>query len=293
MHPTIAKLLQEKPVVTDGAWGTMLQGLGLPVGTNPDGWNLTEPAKVQQVAAAYVAAGSRIILTNTFGANRLRLAESGLADQAVAINRRGVELSKAAAGTKALVFASVGPSGKMLLTGDVTEEQLYAAFAEQAAAIAAAGADGIVIETMEDLAEITQAVKAAKTTGLPVVACLTFSTGKNKDRTMMGVTPERAAELLAVGADVIGANCGQGIESFVPICTRLAQAAGGPVWMKPNAGLPQMQGGRTVYVGTPADFARQVPALIAAGAAFIGGCCGSTPDYIRATRTVLAGAAKA
>ena len=283
MHPTIERLITAGPVVTDGAWGTQLQARGLAIGEFPDAWNLTHPDGVSEIACMYVNAGSRVILTNTFGANRIRLAEYSLADRVVEINRRGVEISRAVAAGKAAVFASIGPSGKLLLNAEVTANELHAAFEEQAGALAQGGADALVVETMSDLAEAKLAVAAARTTGLPVVACMVFDSGKNLDRTMMGTTPEQAArELSVAGADVIGANCGQGIAGFLPICQRLRAATDRPIWMKPNAGLPQLVGGRPVYAGTPEDFAGHVPALIAAGASFIGGCCGTSPEFISA-----------
>lgn len=270
-------------MLTDGSWGVHLQSLGLQPGESPDVWNLTHPDLVTKVAQAYIEAGSHIILTNTFGASRIMLGRHGYADQAYAINRAGAQISRAAAAGKARVFASIGPSGAMLMMGDVTEEELAAAFDEQAKGLAEGGAEAIVIETMSDLTEATLAVKAARATGLPVVACMTFDSGKNKDRTMMGVTPEQAAEdLAAAGADVIGANCGQGIEGYVPICSRLHAATSLPIWIKPNAGLPQVEDGRTVYKTTPDEFAAHAGDLLKAGASFIGGCCGSNPEFIRA-----------
>ena len=271
------------PMLTDGAWGTQLQARGLVPGDTPDLWNLTQPEKVAEVAQAYVAAGSQIILTNTFGGNRFRLAEAGAADRVKAINEAGARISKQAAGDRALVFASIGPSGKMLMTGDVTAEELFAAFAEQAAALALGGADALVVETMADLEEAAIAIRAAKTTGLPVVGSMVFDSGKDQDRTMMGTTPEQAAAgLVAAGADAVGANCGQGIAGFVKICARFKAAANGrPIWIKGNAGLPKMVDGKATYETTPADFAGFVPALIAAGANFVGGCCGTSPEFIR------------
>jgi methionine synthase I (cobalamin-dependent) len=288
-HPVIDKLVRQAPVITDGAWGTQLQARGLQPGDVPDLWNLSHPHAVEAVAAAYVAAGSQIILTNTFGANRFRLDEADAADKVREINMAGVALSKKAAGDDALVFASIGPSGKLLLSGDVTEDDLAAGFSEQAEAIAAAKPDGIVIETMQDIREAVLAIAAAKATGLPVAASMVFDSGKDLDRTMMGATPEQAAEALAkAGADVIGANCGQGIAGFVAICGRLTTAGRGlPVWIKANAGLPRIEGGKTVYATTAEDFAAQVPAVIAAGASFIGGCCGTAPDFIAKVKAVL------
>jgi 5-methyltetrahydrofolate--homocysteine methyltransferase len=285
----IQSAIAHGPVLTDGAWGTQLQARGLAPGEVPDLWNLAHPDRVAAVARAYVEAGSQIILTNTFGANRLRLADSGNAERVREINEAGARISRTAADKRALVFASIGPSGKMLMNGDVTEDELRAAFTEQAQALAQGGADGLVVETMQDLAEARIATAAAKATGLPVVACMVFDSGKDKDRTMMGNTPEQAATgLLEAGADVVGANCGQGIAGFVNICARLKAAANGhPVWIKANAGLPQMRDGKSVYTTTPAEFVGHAPAVLAAGASFIGGCCGTSPEFIRALHQLL------
>lgn len=288
MHQTIEKLISGGPVVTDGAWGTQLQQRGLPVGASADAWNLTQPEKVEEVARAYVEAGSQVIITNTFQAGRFALARHGLADKVAEINRAGVEISRRAADGRAHVFASIGPSGVILMAGEVEPEELQAAFAEQARAMAEAGADAVVVETMSDPAEAKLAVAAARETGLPVVACMTFDSGANKDRTMMGTTPEQAAEQLTeAGADVIGSNCGQGIAGFVEICRRLKAAADRPVWIKANAGLPELVDGQTVYTQTAEEFAENVPPLVEAGAAFIGGCCGTSPEFIRAVRAKL------
>ncbi len=279
MHPVIKQLLATGSVITDGAWGTQLQARGLPVGACPDEWNLTQPGKVEEVAAAYVAAGSRIILTNTFGANRVRLAEFNLTDKVDEINRRGAAISKKAAGNKALVFASVGPTGKMLVAGDVTEDELRVAFTEQAQALKTGGADALVIETMAELEEAQIALDAAKSTGLPVVVCMTFDTG---GRTMMGVAPDQAAkQFTSAGADVIGSNCGNGIAAFIPICRELRTATDLPIWIKANAGQPEYVDGKVIYRITPEEFAGHVPALRAAGANFIGGCCGTSPEHLR------------
>ena len=283
MSEVIQQLLAAGPVVTDGAWGTQLQLRGLAPGECPDAWNLAHPDRVEQVASAYVEAGSQVILTNTFRANRITLAGHGLADQAAAINRAGVEISRRATAGRARVFASIGPSGKILVLGETSEEELAEAYSEQAQALAEAGADALLLETMSDLAEARLALAAARRTGLPVVASMVFDSGRNKDRTMMGVTPEQAAaELSAAGADVIGANCGSGVAGYVDICRRLRAATDRPVWIKANAGLPELVDGATVYRMTPEEFAAYVPALLEAGAAFIGGCCGTGPDFIRA-----------
>jgi methionine synthase I (cobalamin-dependent) len=288
MHHLIQQLISSGPVITDGAWGTELQARGLPVGEFPDIWNLEFPMKVQEVAASYVDAGSQVILTNTFGSNRIRLAETSKAHEVRTINRAGVEISREAANGRALVFASVGPSGKMLLNGDVTTEQLQSCFVEQCEALAEAGADALVVETMSDLEEARLAVQAAHRAALPVIACMVFDSGKAKDRTMMGITPEQAAEALAeAGACVIGANCGQGIATAIEVCRRLSTATALPVWIKPNAGMPELREGKVRYSTSAGDFAAFIPSLVDAGARFVGGCCGTSPEFIRATTSML------
>lgn len=268
-------------LITDGAWGTELQARGLPVGSNPDSWNLSHPERVEQVARAYAEAGSQIILTNTFRANCVAMKDLSEAelDQ---VNRAGVEISRRAAG-QAKVFASIGPTGKMILSGEVTSAEVLAAFAAQARSLAAAGADALVVETMSDLDEARLAVEAARTTGLPVVASFAFDSGKNKDRTMMGATPEAVAKAMTeAGASAVGANCGVGVEKAVPICQRLHAATDLPIWMKPNAGLPVMDGTAVHYDTSSAFFASHLGALREAGASFVGACCGSTPEFIQA-----------
>jgi methionine synthase I (cobalamin-dependent) len=286
----IDRLVAEGPVLTDGAWGTELQARGLPPGEIGDVWNLSHAERVEEVARAYVDAGSRIILTNTFRANRIALERHREAARVVEINRAGVEISRRAARGRSLVFASIGPSGKMLMAGDVTEAQLVSAFTEQAQALAAAGADGLVVESMTDLVEARMAVVVAASTGLPVVACMVFDTGKHRDRTMMGIAPQQAAAALAqAGAQVIGANCGIGVEAYIPICAALASATDRPIWIKPNAGIPEFVDGEIVYRMTAERFAGYVPALLAAGARFIGGCCGTAPEFVAALRRQLSG----
>lgn len=282
-HPLIETLLAGAPVITDGGWGTQMQARGLPIGSCPDQWNLTHADLVQQIPSEYVDAGSQIVLSNTFRANRIALADYGLADQAAEIARAGAEISRRAAGDRAHVFASIGPSGKMLMAGDIGTDDLLDAFREQAEALAAGGADGLVVETMAELEEAVLAIRAAKATGLPVVGCMVFDSGADLDRTMMGVTPEQAAQALtAAGVDVVGANCGQGIAGYVQICRRMRTATELPIWIKANAGLPEMVDGQVVYKTSAAEFASQAPALVAAGAQFIGGCCGTSPEFIRA-----------
>jgi 5-methyltetrahydrofolate--homocysteine methyltransferase len=275
--------LPPPPVVTDGAWGTELQAAGLSAGDCPEAWNLAHPELVEQVARSYVDAGSRVILTNTMGANRLNLQGHGLGEQVVAVNRAGAEISRRAAGERCRVFASLGPTGKLLTMGESSEAELGQVFAQQARALAEAGVDALLLETFTDLAELRVALSSAKATGLFVVASMVFDSGAQRDRTMMGTTVEQAVEaLVAAGADAVGANCGRGIDGYIDVCRRMRAVADRPLWLKPNAGLPEVVDGRTVYRTTPELFAERTRDLVAAGATFVGGCCGTDPRFIRA-----------
>jgi 5-methyltetrahydrofolate--homocysteine methyltransferase len=288
MHALIERLLAEKPVITDGAWGTELQKRGLEPGSPADAWNIEHPERVEAVARSYVAAGSRIILTNTFQANRTALDRHGFGERVREINRAGVEISRGAAGERAHVFASIGPTGRLLAAGETSEGELREVFVEQVEALAEARPDGLVIETMSDPVEAKCAIRAARATGLPIVACMTFDSGREKTRTMMGTTPREAAAILtAAGADVLGANCGQGIEGYLAILREFASATGSPIWLKPNAGVPELAGSEAIYKTTPAEFAAGAAALVKAGVAFIGGCCGTTPEFIVALTCAL------
>ncbi len=269
--------------VADGAWGTQLDALGCPPGYCREEWNLSHPDAVRSVAASYVEAGSQIVLTNTFSANRFTLGKHGFEEQVAAFNEAGARLSKEAAGDRVAVFGSIGPTGKIIMVGEVSEEQVYQAFAEQAEGLAKGGVDAVVVETMTELAEILAAVRAVKdTTGLGVVACMTFDSGPEQTDTMMGVSPRQAAEALSgAGADMVGCNCGAGVDNYVKVTALLHEATDLPIWAKPNAGVPELDGGQVVYKERPEDYAARVPALIDAGANVIGGCCGTGPEHIR------------
>jgi 5-methyltetrahydrofolate--homocysteine methyltransferase len=281
------------PVILDGAWGTELQALGLQPGSCPDTWNVAAPDRVQSVASAYAEAGSQILLTNTFGANRISLSRCGQSDYVDQLNHAGARISLGAAAGRARVFASIGPTGKLLAQGDVTESDLQVAFEEQARALAKAGVHGLVLETFSCLDELRIALSAAKATGLPVVACMVFDSGKDRDRTAMGVSPELAASALSqAGADAIGANCGRGIDGCIPICRRMRGATDLPLWFKPNAGLPRLVDGQATYDATPEQFAVSAKLLVEAGAHFVGGCCGTNPAFIRALASAFGHQAK-
>jgi 5-methyltetrahydrofolate--homocysteine methyltransferase len=286
---SLSRLLSLKsPVITDGAWGTELQKRGLALGEPADLWNLTHPADVEAVACAYVRAGSQIILTNTFRGNPVSLAGLGVADKAALINREGVRLSRSAAGSEVLVFASVGPIGKSLAKQEIDARTVTDAFKLQAEALAEGGADALLFETFSNVDEARLAVRAARPAGLPIVVSFTFCTGPNKDQTMTGADPETAARaMVEEGADAVGANCGAGPEGFPLICRRLKAASALPIWIKPSAGLPSLEAGRPVYSMTPTAFAAHLPALIEAGASFVGGCCGTSPEFIGALAKTL------
>jgi methionine synthase I (cobalamin-dependent) len=294
MKTLLQEMIVHGPVVTDGAWGTQLQARGLPVGECPERWNLLRAECVEEVARAYVEAGSQVILTNTFGGNTFALARNGLEARTAEINRKGVEISKRAASGRARVFASMGPTGQLLAMGDVPAERVGEAFREQAEALAEGGAEALVVETMSDLAEARLAVAAARATGLPVIACMTYGAGRTGDRTIMGVTPEQAVDVLtAAGADGIGTNCGEGAQAVLALCRRMRAVTCLPLWIKPNAGRPQLIEGRAVYNAvSPEAFAAQMVAMVRAGADFVGGCCGTSPAFIRALVHALQGEAR-
>ncbi len=271
---------------TDGAWGTELMKLGGASTELKDLWNLSEPDKVLQVARSYVDAGARIILTNTFSSNAIMLARHGAPGRSAEVTRAGAAISRQAAGDRALVFGSIGPSGKLVSLKQITTEEAEAAFAEQAAALAEGGADAIVIETMADLGEAMAALRACLAScDLPVGVSFTFDSGKEKNRTMMGLTPAQAWEFAYEGgASFVGANCGVGIDAYVKVAHEYAACGDElPLWIKGNAGRPEIDAtGSVHYRAGPEDFSRAVPELAAAGVRFIGGCCGSTPAHVRA-----------
>ncbi len=277
-------------LVSDGAWGTFLQQKGLKPGECPELWNVERPDDIRAIAQSYIDAGSDMVETNSFGGTCFKLEHYGLEGRVSEISEAAARLSREAAGDL-WVIASIGPTGKMLLMGDVTEEELYNGFKEQAVALEKGGADAICIETMSALDEATLAVKAAKeNTDCEVIVTFTFEQTVNGDyRTMMGVSPEQAAEeMIEAGADIIGTNCGNGIERMIDIVKALRAAAPDtPILVHANAGLPKSIDGVDVFPESPAEMAGKIPALIAAGANIVGGCCGTTPEHIKAVKEVV------
>ncbi|UCG93586.1 MAG: homocysteine S-methyltransferase family protein [Candidatus Aerophobus sp.] len=277
------RLFSRGILVLDGAWGTEMIKRGLVPGECPELWNLDRPDDIRAIARAYREAGADIILTNTFGGNYFKLKKAGVSSKVREINRKGVELSKEIA-EDSLVFASIGPTGEFLKPlGMTAEDEMISCFSEQVKAFVEGGADGVIVETMTDLNEAKCALKAVReNSNLSVAVSMTFNKGERGYATMMGVTPGKAVvELEKAGADIVGANCGSGIENMVEIACIIRSATTLPLWIKPNAGSPQLEEGKTVYRETPEEMARLIPDLIKAGVSMIGGCCGTTPEHIR------------
>ena len=281
------------PVVADGAMGTMLFGAGLQFGDPPEVWNLTQPEVIRRIHRGYLDAGSQILMTNTFGGNRLRLGLHGLADRVDDLNRTAAILLRAeveAAGGGALVAGDIGPSGEIVEPlGSLPYDEAVDVFREQAASLVAGGVDLIWIETMSDLSEVKAAIEGVRraSPGIALVATMTFDT---RGHTMMGVSPEDAVEALAAwGADAVGGNCGNGPDELIPVIARMHEAAPDVVLVaKSNAGMPELVDMRAVYRADPETMAAQVLAMRDAGATIVGGCCGSTPEHLRAIAGAVA-----
>ncbi len=276
--------------VIDGVYGTELQRRGLAPVYAAELLNAEDPDVVEAIAHSYVEAGSDVIMTNSLCALRFGLERIGAAGRAAELAEAAARISKrAAAGTDVKVFGSFGPSGKILMTGEVTEEELFAAFTETAEALAWGGADAIMLETFTELAEAKIALAAVrKACDLPVVVSMSFDSGPDKAHTMMGAKPaDLAAMAKAGGAAAVGANCGIGPAEVLPRAKLLAEATDLPIWIKPNAGLPEVHLQKTTFPIGPDEFASYVAPLVEAGANFIGGCCGCGPDHIRAIRQAV------
>jgi len=285
MKTITEKIKQGKILVSDGAWGTFLQQKGLLPGECPELWNIEKPNEVFEIAKSYIDAGSDMIETNSFGGNVFKLKQYGLGNRVFEINKAAAEISRRAAGPNKHVLGSIGPTGKMIMMGDVTFDELYDAFKEQALALAEGGADAIVIETMSDLDEAIAAVKACKeNTSCEIICTMTFDkSGDKAYNTMMGVTPaEMVNGIISNGASIVGANCGNGIQNMIEISELIRSVNSEiPILIHANAGAPIYKDGKTVFPESAEEMAGFVETLVNAGANIIGGCCGTTPEHIR------------
>jgi 5-methyltetrahydrofolate--homocysteine methyltransferase len=291
MENLLERLHRGEVIVGDGAWGTLLMQKGLQPGEPPESCNLSQPRAIEEIAALYLEAGAEIITTNTFGGSPLRLRMHRLDDRTEEVNRKAVEAARRTVGGRAYISASIGPTGRLLRPyGDTDPGEMQAGFELQARALVDAGADMICIETMTDLAEARLALQAVRTvsTSIPVMATMTFEEGARGFYTVMGTSVKQAAEgLKAAGADVIGSNCGNGIETMVGIAREFRRHSSQPLAIQANAGLPVATAGGLLYPETPEFVAGKVPELLAAGVQIIGGCCGTTPEHIRALRRAV------
>lgn len=274
-----------KVLVSDGAWGTFLQKKGLKAGECPEIWNITHPNDVFDIAKSYIDAGADMIETNSFGGTSFKLGLFGFSNKVTEINKTAAEISRKAAGANKYVLGSIGPTGKLLMTGEVTTEELYNAFKDQSVALEKGGANALVIETMTDIEEAKIAIQACKeNTKCEVICTMTFDkSGENSYHTMMGISPTQMVdELIGSRVSIIGANCGNGMKNMVDIVKEFRTASKDiPILIHANAGAPIYKDGETCFPESPEEMASFVEQLIAAGANIIGGCCGTTPEHIK------------
>lgn len=291
MDEFLSKLQGGRIMVADGAMGTLLLERGLAPGECPESLNPTRPELLEEIARLYLDAGAEIIQTNTFGGSPLKLSMYALDDKTEEINHSAVAAVREAVGDRAYVSGSCGPSGRTLKPyGDTEPEDIRLSFERQMKALVDAGVDILCIETMTDLTEATLAVQAARSVSgvVPIIATMTFDQTPRGFYTIMGVDIESAAAGLAgAGADIIGSNCGNGIEKMIEIAREFAQQTTLPIIIQSNAGLPELEGTKAVYRETPEFMAQKARELIAAGVSIIGGCCGTTPEHTRALREVV------
>jgi len=281
--------IKRGPLLFDGAIGTQLQARGLAVGDVPETWNLEHPDSVQEVHQEYVRAGADVVTTNSFGASPYKLKNISLDNRTLDLNIAAAVIARKAAGDTGFVAGSVGPTGAILMMGEVTEAEILAGFETQIRGLVQGGVDVIIFETMIDLSELKLALKAGQnTTDLPLIASMTYEPGAQGYRTMMGVDIKSAVQVSEEnGADLVATNCGVGIESAIDIIGEMRSVTDLPILAEPNAGLPKLVDGNTVYDETAEKMAEKIPLMLVAGAQLLGGCCGTTPEHIRMFRKVI------
>ncbi len=289
MSNDFIKAMNERPLVFDGATGTMLQRFGMKPGGCPDELILTDPDMVGRVHEAYIKAGCDVITTNTFGANRVKLAEYGLEARTAEINEAAARCARTAAGEGRFVAGDIGPTGRFIEpVGDLGFDEAVEIFAEQAAALKAGGADLAIIETMMDIKEVKAAIIGARDAGLPVVATMTFD---ETMRTVLGTPPESFAILAeSLGVVAAGANCSLGVEGLFTAIEAMSRVCSIPLIAQPNAGIPELRGTETVFPASPGDMAGYSERLAGVGVRLLGGCCGTTPEHITAMAAPFRGA---
>ncbi len=285
----LERLQAGQVLVSDGATGTNLQQRGLARGVPSERWVLENPVEIVRLHGDFISAGSDIILTSTFGATTIRLEQAGLAVRATEVNQQAVALARQAVNGRAILVAgSIGPTGHLIQPlGPLEEGEAVKAFATQAEVLNAAGVDVLVIETQFDLSEAKAAVKGVRSVSqLPLVVSFSYDRGT---RTMMGVRPTTmAAEMVDLGVDVLGINCGRSLEDNLKALKELRAATTLPIWFKPNAGLPILdENANPTYTFTPAQMGEQAAAWIAAGAQIVGGCCGTSPAHLAAIASTV------
>ncbi|MCZ7647065.1 MAG: homocysteine S-methyltransferase family protein [Planctomycetota bacterium] len=286
----LSRLAAGEILLADGAWGTELQKLGLGTGECPEAWNVEQPERIRELAEAYCAAGADLLKTNTFNGTRYRLRALEHEGKVEPYNRAGAEIAREVADRHGVFVAGcVGPTGEYAEPrGLLTRKQLYDAFAEQMRALKAGGVDVALIETLSDLDEAAVAAEAARDLDLPAFVTVTFHPEPGGYRTLTGIpAPEAARALDALPAAGVGSNCGTGLADMVHILRQMRPHTAKPLVVQANAGLPRLEGGRFVYDDSPAQMAALLPELVAAGAQLIGGCCGTTPEHIRAFRAIV------
>lgn len=285
MNSLLTALKNKKVLISDGAWGTFLHERGLQPGECPELWNSTHRDDVFAIAKSYIDAGADIILTNSFGGSPAKLEHYGLQDRVAELNETAAAISRDAAGADHLVLGSIGPTGVMLMLGEVSEETLYDGFCVQAEALKKGGVDALCIETMSALDEACLAIRAAReSSGLEVACTFTFEKTINGEfRTMMGVSPaEMVQAVKEAGASVLGTNCGNGFDQMIDIVKEIRSIDPlTPILVHANAGKPVFQDGKTLFPETPEMMAAKINDLIKSGANIIGGCCGTTPAHIQ------------
>ncbi len=292
MKPKIVDLIKSgKILVSDGAWGTLLLNKGLSYDNSPDEWNLSHPKEIYEIAKSYIDAGSNLVETNSFGASFIKLRDFNLQEKTEQINKSAVEISRKAAGDDNYVIASIGPTGKLIINDEVTVEELYKAFKQQAIAFEESGADAVCVETFYDLQEAECAIKAVKeNTKLELICTFTFEKKETGEfRTMMGVgIADYINKVIPMGVDIVGSNCGNGFGEMLEIIKEIrALNSEIPILVQANAGFPEVADGNLVFPETPEMIKPIVYQMINAGANIIGGCCGTTPEHIKVIANIV------